>query len=441
MEMMTKAMIPPQDIDVEKAVLGLCLLREEALVVAVDSLTPESFYNDGHAEIFRVILSLYSESQPVDVVTVVGKLGDSDKLDRVGGPAYLAELSGAVPVGSRVEAYCERLNDKMVLRRLITHSNNVVTRCYDNQPASEVSDFAESGLFDVAYDKSLESEHIGKLAEDALELMRERAEAGGDVIGVPTGFVDLDRKLAGMHGGDLIIIAGRPSMGKTAFAMNIVQNAALGSDVSALVFSMEMSGKQLAERVVAGVSGVGGQGIRTGVLSDKDWPKLEGAVATLAGAKIHIDSQSNLSIVDVRARTRRMYSKYNIGLVVIDYLQLMRGVTKGDRVQEVAEISRGLKALARDLDIPVVALCQLNRSLESRPDKRPMMSDLRESGSLEQDADVVMFVYRDEYYHPGRDNANKAELIIAKQRCGDVGMVPLVFHKSISTFRSAAYGN
>lgn len=429
--------VPPQDVQVEQAILGCCLLSEDAVGIAMESLTAEMFYKSGHAEIFRAMVDLFGVSEPVDLITVTGKLSDTGKLDGAGGAAYLAELVNMIPTVSMMLGYCRRLRDKYVLRNLIAHCSEVIERCYSGASAEDVVDHAESGLFDMLAEHTSGIRKIDVLVDETVELVEKRCAADGIVTGLPTGFVDLDRMLAGLHVGNLLLLAARPSMGKTALAMNIVKGVALDHGTPVLVFSMEMSGQELAERMLAGCSLVNGQAMRTGVVTDADWPRITEAAGRLKTAPIFIDSGSALSVVDVRARARRMRSRFGVGLIVIDYLQLMRGVTRGGREQEIAEISRGLKALAKELDIPVIALSQLNRSLESRTDKRPMMSDLRESGSLEQDADVIMFIYRDEFYNPGRDNQGLAELIVGKQRSGPVGKVDLVFRKNISTFFNA----
>lgn len=430
--------LPPQDVETEAAVLGSCLLSADALSVAMDYIDADVFYQQKHAEIFRHMVALFASSDPVDIVTILGRLRDADKLEAIGGPMYLSNLVDQIATPSLMPGYCRRLRDKWILRKMISHCSEVIEKCYGGLSSHEVADYAETGMFDLVAEHSVGIDQIGELVDESVKQLEKRCASDGGVTGVPTGFVDLDRKLAGLHGGDLLLLAARPSMGKTALAMNIVRNVAVESNVPALVFSMEMSGQQLTERVLSGCSLVNGQNMRTGALSNTDWPKIHAAADKLKSAQIFIDSGSSLSIIDVRARARRMKSRYGIGLIAIDYLQLMRGMSRGGREQEIAEISRGLKSLAKELNIPVIALCQLNRSLESRTDKRPMLSDLRESGSLEQDADVIMFIYRDEYYHPGRDNKSKAELIIGKQRSGPVGTVNMIFQKEVSTFRSAA---
>lgn len=430
--------IPPQDVEAEAAVLGSCMLSEESVGVAMEVLAADVFYRSGHADIFRCMVELFGASDPVDLITVTGRLSDEGKLDGVGGAAYLSSLIDQIPMPSMMPGYCRRLRDKYVLRRLIAHCSDVLERCYSGASAVDVADHAEAGMFEMLAEHTAGIQRIDQLVSETIDLLETRCKTDGAITGLPTGFVDLDHKLTGLHGGDLIILAARPSMGKTAFAMNIARGAAVDHGAPVLVFSLEMSGQQLAERMLSGCSTINGQSLRTGVIADEDWPKITRAAGRLADADIFIDSGSALSVLDIRARSRRMRARYNIGLIVIDYLQLMRGQARGSREQDIAEMSRGLKSLATELNVPVVALSQLNRKLESRPNKRPMLSDLRESGSLEQDADVIMFIYRDEYYHENRDNQGLAELIIGKQRCGPVGTVNLVFQKEISTFRSAA---
>lgn len=429
--------IPPQDIEAEAAVLGSCLLSVEALSVAMESIDADTFYRSAHGDIFQVMADLFADAESVDMVTVMGRLRDVGKLERIGGPSYIASLTSQIPTVSAMPGYCRRLRDKWTLRKLISHCSDVIDRSYSGASSVEITDYAESGMFDLLSEHSASVKQIAGLIDESIALLQRRCTVEGGITGVTTGFVELDAKLAGMQGGDLLILAGRPSMGKTAFGMNLVRNAAMDQNVPVLVFSLEMSGQQLTERMLSGCALVNGQAMRTGSLSDRDWPKIMEAAAKLKSAPVFIDSGTGVSVIDIRARARRMKSRFGIGLVVVDYLQLMRGITKSGREQEIAEISRGLKSLAKELNIPVLALSQLSRALENRPDKRPVLSDLRESGSIEQDADVVMFIYRDEYYHKSMNNKDKAELIIGKQRSGPIGKVELVFQKHLSIFKSA----
>lgn len=429
--------IPPQDIDAEEVVLCSCLLSPESLGLALELVAPEVFYRDAHVEIFRLMSDLFAAGEPVDLVTVTGRLNDNGRLEAVGGAAYIASLTSNISTKSRIRSYCRRLRDKFILRKLISHCTAVIDRAYSNQPAADVSDFAETGMFDVVAEHSSGARGIAEFVDESVKLIEQRCSQESGVIGISTGFRDLDGKIAGLQGGKLFILAARPAMGKTALAMNIVQNTALSGNVPSVVYSLEMSGQELAERMLSGCSVVDGQSLRLGRVTEGDWSKIHRAADQLRAAPVFIDDSSGLSVVDIRARTRRLKSRFGVGLVVVDYLQLLRGTGRGEREQQVSEMSRGLKSLARELDIPVLALCQLNRGVESRTDKRPIPSDLRESGGLEQDADAIMFIYRDEVYHPGRNNENLAELIIGKQRSGPVGKIDMVFQKNISTFKDA----
>ena len=429
--------IPPQDLESEKTVIGCCLLSKESVDIAVELVSPGDFYHNALMEIFTAIRDLFNNSEPIDVGTVIGRLKDKNKYETVGGVGYLSDLLDVIISAKRVKWHCQRIAEKARLRRMISHCQEIIAQCYSGEKIKDVADFAETGLFDISADKVENIKKIDTYVRETFGLLEVRSE-GGEINGIETGLYDLDRKLSGLHGGEFLVLAGRPSMGKTALAMNIAQNVAMDSNVPVMVFSLEMPGQQLAERMLSGVASVNGQAMRTGSLVESDWPKLTNAAGELSQAPIYVDDSSNVSIVDIRARVRRMKSRFDIGLVVIDYLQLMKGSSKGNREQEIAEISRGLKVLAKEIDIPVIALSQLNRSVEQRNDKRPLLSDLRESGSIEQDTDVVMFIYRDEYYNPGMGNENMAELIVAKQRNGPVGKINLVFQKEFSTFRSMA---
>ncbi|MDP2104413.1 MAG: replicative DNA helicase, partial [Desulfobulbaceae bacterium] len=409
--------LPPHNIEAEQCVIGSILLRQGAIEKVADLLSPEDFYRPTHGSIFGVMLSLFQKSEPIDIITVTSCLRDAHKLDEVGGPAYLAGLTDIVPVSANIVFYGRIVRDKSILRRLIQTSADIAGRCYEEQDDIEVLlDSVEQTVFDISSAKSAQafapmSEIIKKTFEN-VEKLSERREL---ITGVPSGYDEFDRMTAGLQSSDLIIVAGRPSMGKTAFAMNMVQNAAILAKVPAAVFSLEMAKEQLAMRMLCSISRVDSSRLRTGHLNDHDWPKLVRATGILAKSPIFIDDTPAISVLEMRAKTRRLKAEHNVGLVVVDYLQLMRGHRNTDsREQEISEISRSLKAMAKELHLPVIALSQLNRSLENRTDKRPQLSDLRESGAIEQDADVICFIYRDEVYNKSPDNPRRgvAEIII-----------------------------
>lgn len=434
--------LPPQNVEAEQCVLGSVLLRQGALDKIADLLQPDDFYRPAHQAIFSSMLTLFQRSEPLDIITITNALKDAHKLDEVGGPAYLSGLTDIVPVSANIVYYAKIVRDKSILRQLIQASNEIAGRCYEEQEEIELLlDSVEQTVFDISSSKSNQAftpmSEIIKQTFENVEKLSERREL---VTGVPSGYDEFDRITAGLQSSDLIIIAGRPSMGKTAFAMNIVQNAAMIGKVPAAVFSLEMAKEQLAMRMLCSISRVDSSRLRTGHLNDHDWPKLVRATGMLAKAPIFIDDTPAISVLEMRAKTRRLKSEFDIGLVVVDYLQLMRGRRNDNREQEISEISRSLKAMAKELHIPVVALSQLNRSLESRTDKRPMLSDLRESGAIEQDADVICFIYRDEVYNKSNDNPKKgmAEVIIGKQRNGATGTIELAFLNTITTFENLA---
>ena len=387
------------------------------------------------------MVALFEKNEPQDIITVTNILKDRNDLDEIGGPAYLSTLTDIVPVAANIVYYAHIIRSKAVLRRLIHTCTEIAVRCYDEQDdIDSLVDDAEQTIFDISRSKS--SQHFQPLSAiipETFKKVEKLAERKELITGVPTGYDDLDRITSGFQPSDLIILAGRPSMGKTALAMNIAQNAAIFNKVPVAVFSLEMSKEQLGMRMLCSVSRVDSQDIRTGFIKDTDWPKLARATGILSEAPIFIDDTPALSVLEMRAKSRRLKSEYNIGLVVVDYLQLMRGRTNAERrEQEISEISRSLKAMAKELDLPVVALSQLNRSLESRPNKRPQLSDLRESGAIEQDADLICFLYRDEIYNKSDDNPRRgiAEVIVGKQRNGPTGTVDLTFIDKFTTFEN-----
>lgn len=434
-------MIPPQNLEAEQAVLGTILLQDQSLIKIVETLEPNDFYRDAHKLIFRAMLHLFENREPHDIITVSNLLKDQNKLDQVGGPAYLASLTDIIPFSGTLVHHAHIIRQKSVLRKLIQTTSEVAARCYQEQDdIDSLVDEAERTIFEIAQSKKgqgfMPMSTIVPRALDRIEKLFARKE---HVTGVATGFTDLDHMTAGFQPSDLIILAGRPSMGKTALAMNMVQHAAIVDKKPVAVFSLEMSMDQLALRMLCSIGRVDSQRVRTGRLNKRDWPNLTRATGILSNAMIYIDDTPGLSVLDMRAKARRLKSEFNLGMVVIDYLQLMQGRSNSEnRTQEISEISRSLKAMAKELDVPVIALSQLNRSLESRPDKRPKLSDLRESGAIEQDADVILFIYREEVYKPAEDNPNRgiAEVIVGKQRNGPIGTVKLTFLAEYTSFET-----
>ena len=420
------------------------MLQPGAVVKAAEILTENDFYRDAHKLIYGAMISLFEKGEPLDLITITNALKDSNKLDESGGPSYLAILTDIVPVASNIPYYANIVREKSVLRQLIHTSTDIASRCYEEQDDIDgLLDDVEQSVFEISRAKSGQSFHPLKTVINTtfkyIEKLYERKE---HITGVPTEYAEFDKMTAGLQPSDLIIMAGRPSMGKTALAMNIVQNAALLHKVPVGVFSLEMSKEQLGMRMLCSISRVDSQRLRTGFLKEHDWPKLTRAVGMLSEAPIYIDDTAAISVLEMRAKARRLKTEHDIGLVVVDYLQLMRGRSNmQSREQEISEISRSLKAMAKELHLPVIALSQLNRSLESRPNKRPQLSDLRESGAIEQDADLICFIYRDEVYNKSEDNPKRgiAEVIIGKQRNGPTGTIELAFLDHFTTFENLAH--
>ena len=433
--------IPPHNKDAEQCVLGAILQQQGILPKTIDILQPDDFYFQANKLIFTAMLALFEKNEPQDLITVSNYLKSANTLAEAGGPAYLASLTDLVPLASNIVYYSKIVREKSILRKLIATTTDIASRCYEEQDDIEkLLDEVEQTVFEIARDKSGQNfEPLNKIITRTFERVTALAERKELITGVPSGFDQFDKMTAGLQSGDLIIVAGRPSMGKTALAMNIVQNTALQHGTSVGVFSLEMSKAQLGLRLLCSLSKVDSNDLRTGFIKDNDWPKLTRAAGELSQSKIFIDDTPALSVLEMRAKTRRLKAENDIGLVVVDYLQLMRG-RSDSREQEISEISRSLKAMAKELDIPVIALSQLNRSLESRPNKRPQLSDLRESGAIEQDADVICFIYRDEVYNKAEDNPKRgiAELIIGKQRNGPTGTVELAFLGKYTSFENLA---
>ncbi len=438
--------LPPQSLEGEMSVLGGVLLDNDALNKAIEILRPEDFYRESHRKIFNALIDLSEKGEPADLVTLTSILQKKGEIEAVGGTTYLATLVDYVPTAANIAYYCNMVKEKALSRNLIHVATEIATRGYESTDVEADLDWAEKSIFEIAGSKSKASyfstREIMKDTFKAIEKLYERKEL---ITGTPTGFDDLDVMTAGLQAGDLVIIAGRPSMGKTAFAVNIVEHAALRAEnpTTVIIFSLEMGKEQLVQRMLCSVSKVDASRLRTGHLGDSDWPKLTYGAGLLSEAPIFIDDTPSISVLELRAKSRRLKAEHNLGLIVIDYLQLMQGRNAESRQQEISEISRSLKALAKELKVPVIALSQLNRSLENRTDKRPIMADLRESGAIEQDADVIMFVYRDAVYCDAckqRDNscdkghAKDAEVIIGKQRNGPIGTVHLTFHGEFTRF-------
>lgn len=431
--------IPPQNTDAEASLLGSILLDSDALVRVADKVTAVDFYDPAHEVIFQGILSLYEARKPIDVLTLSNELKDRGKLDTAGGSSYLADLTNMVPTAAHAEHYAEIVSEKAIRRRLIKASEEINSLGYNEEKkVHSLLETAEQELFNVSQKyvrQDLTSvEEILSASFDRLDELHKDKDS---LRGTPTGFRDIDNTLAGLQASDLLILAARPSMGKSTLAMNMAHNVATKAKKSVLVFSLEMSKEQLVDRLLAAEAGIDAWNIRTGNLSDADFEKLGQAMGTLSEAPIYIDDTPGISVLEMRTKARREQHKRPLGLIVVDYLQLMSGTSaSGDnRVQEISEISRGLKAMARELNVPLLALSQLSRSVENRSPQIPQLADLRESGSIEQDADVVMFIYREDYYNPETERQHITDLLIKKHRNGPTGSIELYFHPDLLQFR------
>lgn len=420
--------IPPHNLEAEQAVLGCMLLDSDVIPTVTEIIRSEDFYREDHREICEAILDLSERAMPIDIITVSEQLQHRGTLDSVGGLEYLTSISNAVPTTGNARHYAKIVEEKSLLRKLIKASAEISSMSYDaSEDAVYVLDKAEKSIFDILQKRNTQGfTHIKDVLLETFNRLEELYNTKGYVTGIPTGFTDLDYKTSGLQNSDLILIAARPGMGKTAMALNIAQYAAVRKHVPVAIFNLEMSKDQLVNRMLCSEVMVDSQKMRTGKLEDEDWNKIAQALGPLSEAPIYIDDTPGVSVMDIRAKCRRLKLEKNLGLVVIDYLQLMQGRGKAEsRQQEVSEISRSLKILAKELNIPVVTMSQLSRGPEARTDHRPMLSDLRESGAIEQDADIVMFLYRDDYYNPDTDKKNIAEVIIAKHRNGSTGTVEL----------------
>ena len=435
--------LPPQSIEAEEAVLSAILIDNSTLLDVIDIVSPDDFYRSAHKKIFRCIKDLFKKNEPVDLITLVNALREQGCLEEIGGASYLSFLIDSVPAAINPPHYAKIIQDKSSLRRLIANSNEIIRQCYENsKDIDSVIEYSERTIFEISEQKNRQAFHpISKIIELNIDALEERQGNHALVTGVPTGFSRIDQLTAGFQNSDLIIIAARPAMGKTAFALNLARNAAIEGNFPVAIFSLEMSKEQLSMRMLCAEARVDSSKIRSGFLSGDDWNKLTNAAGVLTDALIYIDDSPDISATTIRTKSRRLKMDKNLGLIIIDYLQLMRGSSHTERRDlEISEISRSLKILAKELNIPVIALSQLNRKLEERSDKRPQLSDLRESGALEQDADVVSFIYRDEIYNKDENNPNRgtAEIILAKQRNGPTGTAMLTFLNSYTRFEELA---
>lgn len=430
--------MPPHNQEAEQAVLGAILIEPSVLVTVLERIRPEDFYRQAHQRLLQVIIDLNEQGEPIDLVTLTSALSDRKLLDEVGGVSYLTELAESVPTAANVDYYSRIVEEKSVLRRLIRTATEIATSGYTGgDEVAHVIDSAEKKILEIS------QRRIGKGFTPIREILMETFERieslhynKGKLTGIPSGYTDLDRMTSGFQKSDLIILAARPSMGKTAFSLNVAQNVAVRAGVPVAIFNLEMSAPQLVQRMLAAEGNIDAQVFRTGELAEEDWEKLTMAISSLSEAPIFIDDTPGVTVFEIRSKLRRLQAEHGLGMVLIDYLQLIEGKGRDSRQQEISEISRSLKLLARELNVPVIALSQLSRAVEQRQDKRPMLSDLRESGSIEQDADIVSFLYRDDYYNEDSEKKNIIEVILAKHRNGPVGKVELLFLKNYNKFLS-----
>ena len=430
--------IPPHDIDAEQAVLGSMLTDRDAVISAIEVLKEDAFYRDDNKTIYQAIINLYNRSEPIDIITLKSELETMDKFEQIGGFEYLASLPDKVPTTANVQKYIKIVEEKSILRNLIKTANEIIDLGYNpTEDVEDIMDGAEKKIFDIMQSKNQKGyTPIKDVLVESFTKLEELYNRKQHITGVPTGFTELDYKTAGLHGSELILVAARPAMGKTAFALNIATNAALRGKTSVAIFSLEMSKEQLVNRILCSEAMVDSNKVRTGKVEEEDWVKLAGAIGPLSEADIYIDDTPGISVMEIRTKCRKLKMEKDIGLVVIDYLQLVQGNNKrvSSREQEISEISRSLKILAKELNVPVIALSQLSRAVEQRPDHKPMLSDLRESGAIEQDADIVMFLYRDDYYNKESEKKGITEVIVAKQRGGSTGTVELLWMGNYTKF-------
>ncbi|MCK4486765.1 MAG: replicative DNA helicase [Desulfobacterales bacterium] len=435
--------VPPQSIEVEQSILSAILIQNNTLPEVLEILSEKDFYREAHRKIFTAMVDLFERNEPADLVTLTNILKERGQLESVGGASYLAELVDTIPMATNASHYAKIIHEKATLRCLIERATSITTRCFEDRGnVEEILDFAERSIFDISEDKVRPAFHsLADILTDTYKAVEDAYENKVLVTGVPTGYGSLDQKTSGLQPGDLIVIAGRPSMGKTALALNIAQNTSIQTGIPVGIFSLEMSKEQLSLRMLSAEARIDSFRMRGGYLSESDLARINRATGALYDLPIYIDDSPAISALEIRAKARRMKMEKGLGLIIVDYLQLMRGRASAERRDlEISEISRSLKALAKELSIPVVALSQLNRKVEDRTNKRPVLSDLRESGAIEQDADVIVFIYRDEVYNKDENNPNKgtAEIIVAKQRNGPIGTVKLTFLEHCTRFEDQA---
>jgi replicative DNA helicase len=432
--------LPPQNVEAEQSILGAILIDNEALPKALEVIDPDDFYKQSHRKIFQAMIELFEKSEPIDLITLTDNMKRQEELDAVGGVSYLSSLVNMVPTAANIKYHSKIIREKGLLRNLLRSATEIASRVYeDNLEAEELVDYAERSIFDIS-DKRIKASFVTlkEVIKGSFEMIEHLYDKKETVTGVPSGFKDLDNLTTGFQKGDLIVVGGRPSMGKTAFALNVAQHVGLESRESVAIFSLEMAKEQLAFRMLCSEAMVNSSSIRKGFIQKEDWHKLTAAASRLTGAPIFIDDSSGITVLELRAKARRLKREHGLSLVIVDYLQLMRSRGSFERrEQEISDISRSLKALAKELSVPVIAVSQLNRSVEQRRPPTPILADLRESGAIEQDADVILFLYRDEVYN--RDtpaNKGEAEIIIAKQRNGPTGIVKLAFNSNCTRFLS-----
>ena len=435
----------PNDVEAEQAVLGAMIIDKDAIANVLEMIRPDDFYREDNREVFSAIVDLFESSKPIDLVSIKEQLRFRGTLDAVGGIAFIADLSTKVPTAANVEYYAKIVEEKSILRKLIHSSNDISNMGYAaNEDVQDIVDAAEKKIFDIVQKRNVKGfSPIKNILVDNMEKLEELYNQKGYITGLSYGFTDLDMKTAGLHNSDLILVAARPAMGKTAFALNIAQYVATHDKVPVAIFSLEMSKEQLVNRLLSCEGMIDAQKMRTGKLEEDDWGKLAQAMSVLSDAPIYIDDTPGQTVTEIRAKCRRLKLEKGLGLVVIDYLQLMQASSKRggeNRQQEVSDMSRALKIMAKELDVPVITLSQLSRAPDGRPDHRPVLSDLRESGAIEQDADIVMFIYRDDYYNPETEKKNISEIILAKHRGGSTGTVELVWMGQFTKFANMFKG-
>jgi replicative DNA helicase len=429
--------LPPQDLQAEKYLLASIFVDSSSLIKIIDFLKPEDFYSSAHRAIYSACLSLFERDEPIDIVTVHSELEKMGELEKAGGAVYLSEIASLLPTSAHIVHYAKIVKEKSILREIIRISQELIHRAYySSEDSQELLSYAEKSFFELFYHGRKETfSSIKEIIKDTIKHLENLYQRGELITGIPTGFYDLDRMTAGLQRGDLIILAARPGMGKTAFALDIVRNACKLAGIGAAIFSLEMSKQQLCARMLCAEAKVDFQKFRTGQLDTNEWQKIVQAASTLSQLPIYIDDTTGINILEVKSKARKLLKETPLGLIVVDYLQLMKSLERKERrEQEISEISAGLKALAKELNVPVLALSQLNRKVEERPDKRPQLADLRESGALEQDADVILFIYREEFYNKDTPNKGIAEIIIGKQRNGPMGVVKLAYFSQYTSF-------